>query len=363
MQDERRVDGVGAVADGDQCLTEIDTTYHAQFSPPAGTWGPAPNVAEVNHTYSPEQHFSIRGSHSFAGPTTRTEYYNTTGRDVLWGRDFIFYDLASGGERYATSFRGFTRATKEREDWNEAIIPAQFTTGPDMPDWAGPAIYCDGCRQGDRLRLRALSPLGFGYYSDASDPSHMYQGAPGTEEVHLFSGTAEVEPQYDDLGLPYYTVPAGSGAYRLTDSWTDAFAGKHSGTSVETTWTFHSARPTADSAPQACLDAVLWGDEQPCAQAALIRLKYGLRLPENDTVQAGKPFTFTVTPEGGRSPSLQEVWISDDKGAHWEPAKVLPGDKVRVLKPGPGSISIKVEAKDKDGNSVQQILSDAFLVK
>jgi hypothetical protein len=43
---------------------------------------------------------------------------------------------------------------------------------------------------------------------------------------------------------------------------------------------------------------------------------------------------------------------------------VLPGDKVLVLNPkGPGSISIKVEAEDRDGDSVQQILSDACLVK
>ncbi|WP_084259258.1 S8 family serine peptidase [Microtetraspora malaysiensis] len=345
-------------------LTEVDTTYHAQFPAPAGTWGPIPNFIEVNHTYTPEQRLSIRGSHSFDGPTARTEYYNAAGQDVLWERDYAFLDLTSGDIRTASSMRGFTGATKEREDWNEAVVPAQFTTGPDLPDWVRPTIYCDGCRQGDRLRLRSLSPLGFGYYTDASDPSHMYQGAPGTEETHLFSGTAEVEPQYDDLGLPYYAVPAESGAYRLTNSWKDGFAGKHSGTSVETTWTFHSARPTADSAPQACLDAVLWGDKQPCAEAPLIRLKYGLRLPENDTVQAGKPFTFTVTPEGGRSPSLQGVWISDDKGAHWAPATALSGDKVHVPNPkGPGSISIKVEAKDKDGNSVQQILSDAYLVK
>ncbi|MEV1167965.1 hypothetical protein [Nonomuraea sp. NPDC049784] len=283
---------------------------------------------------------------------------------MLWERDYAFIDPATGGARFASSARGFARAAKEREDWNEAIVPAQFTTGPDLPDWVSPAIYCDGCRQGDRLRLRALSTLGFGYYSDASDPSHMYQGTPGTEEIRLFSGAAEVEPQYDDLGLPYYTVPAGSGAYRLTDSWKDAFTGKHSGTSVETTWTFHSARPTGDSASYACLDAALWDDKQPCAQVPLIRLKYGLRLPENDTVQGGRPFTFTVKPEGGRSPSLRGVWISDDKGAHWARATVLPGDKVLLLNPkGPGSISIKVEAKDKDGNSVQQILSDAYLVK
>ncbi|MFI9840802.1 S8 family serine peptidase [Nonomuraea sp. NPDC051941] len=345
-------------------LTEIDTTYHARFAPQPGTWGPYTNFTEVNHTYNPEQRFSIRGSHAFAGPTARTEYYNAPGRDVLWEREFTFIDPASGGARFAASARGFNRATKEREDWNEAIMPSQFAAGAGLPDWVTPIIYCDGCRQGDRLRLRALSPIGFGYYSDASDPTHMYQGAPGTEELRLFSGAAEVKPQYDDLGVPYYGVPAGSGTYRLTSSWKDAFPGKHAGTGVETSWTFRSARPTGDSNPYPCLDSVLWEDKQPCAQVPMIRLRYELGLPENDTVQGGRPFAFTVRTEGGRSSSLRAVWISGDKGAHWTRATVLPGGKVLVLNPkGPGSISIKVEAQDKDGNSVQQILSDAYLVK
>ncbi|MEV4109712.1 S8 family serine peptidase [Nonomuraea sp. NPDC049695] len=345
-------------------LTEIDTTYHAQFPAEAGTWGPKTNFTEVNHTYSNEQRLSVRGSHGFAGPAARTEYYNSPGRDVLWEREYVFFDPATYGTRFGVSSRGFTRATHEREDWNEAIVPAQFTTGSGLPDWVSPALYCDGCRQGDRLRLRALSPVGFGYYSDASDPSHMYQGAPGTEEIRLFSGDTEVKPEYDDLGVPYYTVPAGSGTYRLTDSWKDAFPGKHSGSSVETTWTFRSARPTGSNSPYACLDTVLWDDKEPCAQVPLIRPRYELGLPENDTVQGGRPFAFTVNLEGGRSPSLRGVWISGDKGAHWTQAAVLPGGKVLVLNPkGPGSISIKVEAKDRDGNSVQQTFSDAYLVK
>ncbi|MEV0198769.1 S8 family serine peptidase [Nonomuraea sp. NPDC050691] len=345
-------------------LTAIDTTYHAQFTPSTGTWGPKADFTEVSHTYTDEQRLSVRGSHAFAAPAARTEYYNTTGDDVLWERAYSFYDAGTGGERFGTSLRGFTRAGQEREDWNEAIVPTQLTTGPGTPDWLGQGFYCDGCRQGDRLRLRALSPVGFGYYSDASDPSHHYQGAPGIEEVHLFNGATEVKTEYDDLGVPYYTVPAGSGTYRLTNSWKDAFAGKHPGTGVETTWTFRSARPASGSAPYPCLDTVLWDDKQPCAQVPVIRLRHELRLPGDDTVQGGRPFTFTVTPEGGRSPSLRGVWVSGDKGAHWTKAAVLPGDKVLVLNPkGPGSVSIKVEAKDRDGNSVQQVISDAYLVK
>ncbi|SEG22328.1 Serine protease, subtilisin family [Nonomuraea solani] len=341
-------------------LTEIDTTYHARFAPQPGTWGPYPNFTEVNHTYSPEQRFSIRGSHGFAGPTSRTEYYNMPGRDVMWERDYAFNDYAAGEARHGTSARGFTRPTREREDWNEPLVPAQLAAGPGLPDWISVGLYCDGCRQGDRLRLRALSPVGFGYYSDASDPTHRYQGAPGTEEVHLFSGNTEVEPQFDDLGVPYYTVPAGAGTYRLTDSWKDAVSdGK-----VETTWTFRSARPASDDSPHACLDTVLWEDRQPCAQVPMIRLRYALGLPADDTVQGGRPFTFTVKPDGGRSPSLRRAWISADGGGHWTQAVVLPGDKVLAVNPkGPAKISIKVEASDRDGNAVQQVLTDAYLVR
>ncbi|GAA3139643.1 S8 family serine peptidase [Nonomuraea roseoviolacea subsp. carminata] len=345
-------------------LTAIDTTYHAQFAPLAGTWGPTSNFTEVSHTYTNDQRLSVRGSHAFAAPAARTEYYNTTGEDVLWERAYMFFDPGTDATRFASSLRGFTRATQEREDWNEAVVPAQLTTGPGMPGWLGESFYCDGCRQGDRLRLRALSAVGFGYYSDASDPSHTYQSAPGTEEVHLFDGDTEVKPGYDDLGVPYYTVPAGPGTYRLTDSWKDAFPGKHPGTGVETTWTFRSARPASGGTPYPCLDTVLWGDKQPCAQVPLIRLRYGLRLPGDDTVQGGRPFTFTVTPEGGRSPSLRAAWVSGDKGAHWTKAAVLPGDRVVALNPkGPGGVWVKVEAKDRDGNAVQQVVSDAYLVR
>ncbi|WP_240777515.1 S8 family peptidase [Nonomuraea basaltis] len=346
-------------------LVEIDTTYHARFAPKQGTFGPYSDFTEVNHTYNDEQRFSVRGSHAFSGPTARTEYYTATGRDVLWERGFSFYDPASGDGRLAMSYRGFARAGQEREDWNEVILPTQITPGPDLPGWEfDPGIYCDGCRQGDRLRLRALSPVGFGYYADASDPSRTYQGAPGTEEVRLFSGDTEVTAEHDDLGVPYYTVPAGSGTYRLMDSWKDGFTGKHGGTSVESTWTFRSARPTAGNATFPCLDTVLWGDEQPCAQVPVIRLRYELKLPADDTVKGGKLFTFTVKAEGGRSPSVRNVWISDDQGAHWAEATVLPGGKVLALNPkGPGSVSIKVGARDKDGNSVEQVIADAYLVR
>ncbi|MEU7852622.1 S8 family serine peptidase [Nonomuraea sp. NPDC049141] len=344
-------------------LTEIDTTYHAEFPMQQGTWGPYPNFNEVDHTFIPVQPLSVRGSHLFGAPLTRTEYYNTTGSEVLWQRDYQFRDPATDTTRLATSERGFTRATQERENWNEALLPTQIANGPDRPDWADPGVFCDTCRQGDRMRLRALAPFGLGYYTDASDPSHTYVGAPGDEQTHLFSGDTEVQPQVDEIGVPYYSVPAGSGTYRLTDVWKDAFAGKHSGTSVESTWTFRSARPVKNNAPYTCIDSVLFDDKQPCGKLPLIQLRYQLNLPGNDTVAAGRLFTFTVKAEGA---SALRIWTSADKGAHWSPATVLPGlggsYKVLTLNPA-GSITIKAEAKDKDGNTVSQTVADAYLAK
>ncbi|MEV0345809.1 S8 family serine peptidase [Nonomuraea sp. NPDC050680] len=345
-------------------LTEIDTTYHAEFSPQQGTWGPYPNFNEVDHTFIPLQPLSVRGSHLFGAPLTRIEYYNTTGSEVLWQRDYQFRDPATDAIRMATSERAFIRATREREDWNEALLPTQITTGPDRPDWVDPAILCDTCRQGDRMRLRALAPFGLGHYTDASDPSHTYVGAPGDEQTHLFNGDTEVRPQVDEVGVPYYSVPAGSGTYRLTDVWKDAFPGKHAGTSVESSWTFRSARPVKNNAPYKCIDSVLFDDEQPCAKLPLIQLRYQLDLPGNDTVAAGRPFAFTVKAEGGAS--ALRVWTSADKGAHWTPAVVLPAPggsyKVLVVNPA-GSITIKAEAKGKDGSAVTQTVADAYVAR
>ncbi|WP_433519800.1 S8 family peptidase [Nonomuraea sp. CA-143628] len=344
-------------------LTEIDTTYHSEIPPKQGAWGPYPNFNEVDHTFIPVQPLSVRGSHLFGAPLTRTEYYNTTGSEVLWQRGYQFLDPATDIARLATSERAFTRATQEREDWNEALIPTQITNGPDRPDWAAPAIFCDTCRQGDRMRLRALTPFGLGQYSDASDPSHTYVGALGDEQTHLFNGDTEVQPQVDEIGVPYYSVPAGSGTYRLTDVWKDAFPGKHSGTSVESTWTFRSARPTKDNTPYTCIDTVLFDDKQPCAKLPLIQLRYQLNLPGNDTVAAGHLFTFTVKAEGA---STLRLWTSADKGAHWSPATVLPGlggsYKVLTLNPA-GSITIKAEAKGKDGSAVTQTIADAYMAR
>ncbi|MFL6077871.1 MAG: S8 family peptidase [Mycobacteriales bacterium] len=353
-------------------LSALDTVYHAQYAAPAGTYGPGPDMDEVDHTFGPGQVVSIKAAHSFTGPARRVEYYSTTGPDVRWDRDYNFWDTNSGGSRYATSIRAFAVAAKGREDWDSTMLPSPGAVGPAVPAALLPNIPCDACRQGDTLRLRTLSALGLGMFTDAADPSHLYQAESGQEDLHLYRGDTEIAAQSDGLGLSYYTLPAGSATYRFTDTFTDGFTGPHTGTAVTSTWTFHSARPTGTSVadPYHCLDTELTGDTDPCAWVPLVTLSYALGLDTADTLPAGHPVTFTITPHVGAPASAARLaslrlWTSTD-GTHWQPALVVPQPdhsyRAIVLNPPtPGTaVSLRVEASDPAGNAVQQTITTAY---
>jgi subtilisin family serine protease len=358
----------------DRDTARVDTTYHARFAPLQGRWGPVSAFTETQHTFVPGQNLSIRASHEFTAPDTRTEYYTVPGNDVLWNRDYRFTDPASGGSRFASSSRGFTRGTKETEDWNEAILPMQALAGKDTPA-TGQALYiCDNCRQGDRLRLRSLGPAGAGQFADASNPNHQYTAEAGTEEVRLYRDGKEVAPEYDAYGARYYSVPSAAAAYRLTDVYTNEFAGPHGATTVTTDWTFRSSRPTTDNIddPYMCVDTALFNDKQPCAWQPLIQLSYQLDLAGDDTTRANRPFTFTMTARNSSAKPIAlrdlRVWISADGGKNWTRALVTrwTGDThhVSVVNPrSAGPVAIKAEATDRDGNSVSQVIVDAYQVK
>ena len=368
-------DGIPAKVDlftRDRDLARVDTTYHARFAPKQGRWGPIAASTEVQHTFVPEQSLSVRGSHEILTPGSRAEYYTTPGADVLWERAYRFGDLVTGADRFAASRRGFTRGTRETEDWNEALLPGQFVAGPALPGTGQAQLICDTCRQGDTLRLRSLGAAGLPQIVDVSDPSHEYQNEPGTEEIHLYRDGVELTPGYDAYGLPSYAVPAGAASYRLTDVYTDGFAGPHGGTTVSTDWRFRSSRPATGTvaAPYACIDSVLFHDSQPCAWQPLIQLSYDLGVPGDDTAKAGRPFTFTVTPRvGGKTIAPREltVWISADGGTHWTRTTVTRGrDAYRVTVTNPraaGPVAIRAEATDRAGNSVHQTILDAYQVR
>jgi subtilisin family serine protease len=357
----------------DRDHAKVDTTYHARFAPKQGRWGPVAAFSEVQHTFVPGQPLSVRGNHLFLGPSSRTEYYTVPGQDVTWARDYRFTDATTNVYRAGSSTRGFTRGTTETEDWNEAVLPMQALAGPHLPATGQTQVICDNCRQGDRLRLRSLAGAGLAHLADASEPSHQYAGEAGTEEVHLYRDGTEVQPGYDAYGVPYYTVPGEAASYRLTDVYTTGFAAPHGGTTITTDWTFRSSRPTTATVaePYTCIDTALFNDKQPCAWQPLIQLSYRLDVDADDTARAGRPFTFSMHARTGTKSSVLrdlKVWISPDGGTTWTRTTVTraKGDAYRVAVTNPrgaGSVTIKAEAADRDGNSVRQTIVDAYLVR
>ncbi|MEU1618884.1 S8 family serine peptidase [Streptomyces sp. NPDC005722] len=74
------------------------------------------------------------------------------------------------------------------------------------------------------------------------------------------------------------------------------------------------------------------------------------------------PVTVHGTAAGRNLKSLS-VWASYDKGAHWQKLSVCDG-RVRVTNPkAGGSVSFKAQAVDKQGNTVDETIVDAYLTK
>ncbi|WP_431968237.1 S8 family peptidase [Actinacidiphila sp. bgisy160] len=74
------------------------------------------------------------------------------------------------------------------------------------------------------------------------------------------------------------------------------------------------------------------------------------------------PVTVHGSAAGGNLKSLS-VWASYDKGAHWQKLSVHDG-RVRITNPeAGGSVSFKAQAVDKQGNTVDETIVDAYLTK
>ncbi|MFI2301078.1 peptidase S8, partial [Actinacidiphila glaucinigra] len=74
------------------------------------------------------------------------------------------------------------------------------------------------------------------------------------------------------------------------------------------------------------------------------------------------PVTVSGTAAGRNLKSLS-VWASYDKGAHWQKLSVRDG-RVQVTNPkAGGSVSFKAQAVDKQGNTVDETILDAYLAK
>jgi hypothetical protein len=171
-----------------------------------------------------------------------------------------------------------------------------------------------------------------------------------------------------------YDLPAEQQRYTMTLDYNN----------THTTWKFLSSEVTEDETPEGfvCseqIHAAWMGNEipPPCRAEPLIFLRYDAGVDLANTVETPGAHRFEVTAyrQATDGPSIEglRLWTSVDGGETWRPAEVVPVDRGRngirrysvvavypsVAKTN-GSVSLRAESWDADGNRVEQRVDRAF---
>ncbi|MEU9166294.1 S8 family serine peptidase [Streptomyces sp. NPDC048420] len=213
------------------------------------------------------------------------------------------------------------------------------------PEDLGPGRGFPGVGR-DGNTLRAYLPL----FGDGS-------GHWGTSDTTAVTTRLEADGKEisDDYGIPptdsvtEYTVPAADSAYKLTVDNSRDPAVYPVSTRVQAEWTFHSAKT-----PEGDFTAV-----------PLSTVRYSPDLTLASTAEAGKRFEVPFTVEGaaaGQRPAKLAFQVSYDEGRTWQPAKSVGGTHLSLKHPAKaGSVSLRAELTDRDGNTLTQTIERAYL--
>lgn len=239
---------------------------------------------------------------------------------------------------------------------------------PAMPDGSGvfgELPLCAGCRQGDTFvaltNLTTAQPGHWRGYVDAADSeTQLFRDG---EEVPATPLTITRAPYQGEVDS--YQLPPEPADYRLTQRFG----------SVETSWWFTSGQVTADRTPPetVCAGTFQNGVDTPCRAEPLIFLRYDAGVDLSNSVAApGAHFVrvgaYHQDPGGPEIAGIR-AWYSTDGGDEWRQARTLGrirDGEVRVLVVAPplprtdGTVSLRVEAWDREGNRVEQTIVDAY---
>ncbi|MGH9242896.1 MAG: S8 family peptidase [Acidimicrobiales bacterium] len=344
-------------------LVQIDASYHADQ--PVGfnqIWGAS----------RPDEFITGATSYDFDGPTSRREFIGPLPPDTAHYRVTCAaarepespFCITSPTAATETSLDIFAdHRARQSEHWNPRprvpgapdppieLIEAQ--PGKHTRTWV-----CSGCRQGDRFYPHT--------YLAAADPDHAGKTIgwqPAT--VHLYRDAQEI-PQADPfLGqVAVYELPPEPAQYRLTLD--------HENTN--TAWHFGSSSVTSNDTPPGfvCLETIYLGSTTPCRPEPLIYLRYDPGVGLDNAVPAPGSHELQVTAyhHGLEGPAItgMRLWVSTDSGARWRRAQVTDlgegvyATTITVPDVGrtSGTVSIRAEARDADGNHVYQTVYDAY---
>ncbi|MFD6756538.1 S8 family serine peptidase [Micromonospora gifhornensis] len=313
----------------------------------------AKNTAEVTASYggtgagwATEQRFSWRPwqTHSWnddqrivRNGTTRQEFVSAG--DSWWQHRVLhkvmfmqWGPLADGLSQQPRRYGAGDRVT---ETWHAPVVrPAVPASAQSVP-----------ARTGDTLDLQVAEFVDAdGHFAGADTGEE-----PSTVEVRLSRDGRQIA----DLSDGWAPVPttAGSARYRLDVSTRRSSAAWRYATRTDTAWQFTSARPAGDRPtplPLLQVDYQVPADlqgEVPGKRAHKLGLT--LRHPAGVPAPTGTSLRVEVSFDGGRS------WRTASVKAHG-------GRYTATVPAGRGSVSLRVQASDRTGNSVEQTVIDAY---
>ncbi|GIM96136.1 S8 family serine peptidase [Paractinoplanes toevensis] len=250
-----------------------------------------------------------------ATPSVRDEWVSAG--DSIWQhhvhQEYPWGDLGAALDTgFADQPRSYPRTGTATETWAAPVVRP-----------ATPAGYTNR-RTGDVLNLRVAD------FVDASDQHFTIDEADDSAARLYRNGTliSETRDAWRDI-----TIPAGAAGYRL--ELTTAREGNEwqYARSTNTEWTFRSAKA-----------------------GPLPMLQVGYAAPVSLTGTATTwPHLLGISVPGARTVSVQ---LSADEGVTWKSALVLGG--AVVVPAGRGTVSLRVTATDRDGNSVKQTVLRAY---
>ncbi|TWD17458.1 subtilase family protein [Streptomyces sp. T12] len=250
--------------------------------------------------------------------------------DTSWWMTFKQIDANDGYETaYGAPARTFRPGHSYKQEFNVGVF------GPDLPNGGAGLFRADEALDGDL-------PL----FSDRRGNSSDNQSPVESSRTSVYRNGELVRTSIYPMDL-FYIADNERADYRVTVT-VDRGAVADVSTSLTTSWTFAS-----EYAP---------GRTQ--IPTSVVRFTPALSL--ENTSKAGVKVRVPVSVKGsaaGRNLGSLTVWVSYDRGNNWRELRVHNGS-VQVANPkAGGSVSFKAKAVDRQGNTVDETIIDAYLTK
>ncbi|MEU6073476.1 S8 family serine peptidase [Micromonospora sp. NPDC047074] len=313
-------------------LATLRTSYHASAN---GTEG-----GQIRYIWAPRQYTAFGSPDRLIMPATRTEYVSTglqtrqaTQLGPVW---------QVGGSAQTEAVTVLRPGQRLSRTWNEAVVRTA------LPPDVAQAAY----RDGDVVVVQASALLDVG--ADHTQTPHVVQTDKIRTTVHR-NGELLGGANFATFAFP--AVPERA-EYRVALDVAREDAWWTTSTRVNTAWTFHSQQADARHA------------------VPMLSVDYDVDVDLNNRARADSRMDIGLTvrhPKGLAGPAVRDakLWVSYDDGATWQSADV---DRDRTgqfeatirhpkLAATNGFVSLRVQATDADGNTVEQTVTRAYQLR